>query len=624
MKMISKVTLLLAGVLSVTFVINFVVLNTTVMSSFAALERDTAMQNARRVKQAIERELGFLQGIGRDWASWTDTREYALGRQPAYVAQNLMPASLVGLKTNSLFLIDKDANVLWGLSLDLETEEPITIAELPAYRGWKSHPLLQQTDADKDSIFTGLMKTDHGIMAVVSAPILDSEARGPAAGTLVWGKLLNDAVLKLLAQQTGVVFELIEPNAAGLPEAIDGSDDPVVMESSDAVLNGFHVLRDTAGNAISVIKSETPRDITRNGTRTLVTALVLLVLAGLAVMAAVAFGLRMIALKPLTHLTDTVVAIARTGDLKSRSGMSRDDEIGVLSKHFDEMLDELAIAREAIREQSYYTGILEMSAGLMHNLRNSLNPVTTGIWSALEILRHNRLENFSRAIKELSELQVDSERRSKLFIFVGQVAQQITEERILLKDKITQLETETKAISEILDQQNKLNRPELCIEAVSVRDVIDSAVKLLPMNKGILLDVACPDDAAPVAGNHILLSQVVGNILVNAAEAIDATGRGQGTIKLLVSYEGEPAAPFARITIKDDGDGIAPDVLPKIFQRGFSTRKQASGGLGLHWCANTTTAMGGNLTIESDGVGQGAMVRVDLKLAAGQTRSEAA
>jgi hypothetical protein len=34
--------------------------------------------------------------------------------------------------------------------------------------------------------------------------------------------------------------------------------------------------------------------------------------------------------------------------------------------------------------------------------------------------------------------------------------------------------------------------------------------------------------------------------------------------------------------------------------------------------------MGGNLTIESDGVGQGAMARVDLKLAAGQTRSEAA
>lgn len=154
--------------------------------------------------------------------------------------------------------------------------------------------------------------------------------------------------------------------------------------------------------------------------------------------------------------------------------------------------------------------------------------------------------------------------------------------------------------------------------------MIDRALKLVPLNKGILMDVVIPEDGAPVAGNQILLSQVVGNILVNAAEAIDATGRGQGTIKVLVSYEGEPAAPFARITIKDDGDGIAPDILPKIFQRGFSTRKQASGGLGLHWCSNTTTAMGGKLTIESDGVGRGAMVRVDLKLAAGQTRSEAA
>jgi len=624
LKLISKVTLLLAGVIAATFVVNFVVLNTTVMSSFVELERDTAAQNAQRVRQAIEREAGFLQSMANDWAHWTDTHDYALGEARDYVEQNLMADSLTGLKVNSLFLVNKSGQVLWGLSLDLDTEEEINVAELSNKASWKSHPLFQKPDADKDSTFTGLIETDQGIMAVASAPILNSDSEGPSVGTLVFGKLLSESVLELLAQQTSVKFELVEPGAEGLPETLNKGDEPVIVESSEAVLNGFQVLRDTSGNPISVIKSETPRDITRNGTQTMMAALGLLVLAGLAVMVAVALGLRMIALNPLSRLTETVVDIARTGDLKNRSNMKRNDEIGVLSSQFDEMLDELVKAREAMREQSYYTGILEMSAGLMHNIRNSLNPVTTGIWSALEILRHNRLENFNRAIKELSEIEVDAERREKLFDFVGQAAQEITTERETLKEKIQAIESETKAISEVLNQQNKLNRPDLCVEEVDLCDVVESAVKQISEHGGILLDVVCPEDGAKVAGNQILLSQVVGNVLLNAAEAIDATGKGHGTIKVLVSYDDDAETPVARIIIKDDGDGISPDILPKIFERAYSTRKQESGGLGLHWCANTIIAMGGQLSVKSEGVGKGAVAKIELKPVAEQKKSEAA
>ena len=57
------------------------------------------------------------------------------------------------------------------------------------------------------------------------------------------------------------------------------------------------------------------------------------------------------------------------------------------------------------------------------------------------------------------------------------------------------------------------------------------------------------------------------------------------------------------IAIRDDGEGFDAADAPDLFQRGFSTRAHKSGGLGLHWCANSMTAMEGSLRLESDGSG---------------------
>ncbi|MDH2375550.1 ATP-binding protein, partial [Cobetia sp. 3AK] len=51
------------------------------------------------------------------------------------------------------------------------------------------------------------------------------------------------------------------------------------------------------------------------------------------------------------------------------------------------------------------------------------------------------------------------------------------------------------------------------------------------------------------------------------------------------------------------------------FQRGFSTRKNRSGGLGLHWCATSMMAMGGALRLESEGWGKGARAVLTLQRA---------
>ena len=59
-------------------------------------------------------------------------------------------------------------------------------------------------------------------------------------------------------------------------------------------------------------------------------------------------------------------------------------------------------------------------------------------------------------------------------------------------------------------------------------------------------------------------------------------------------------------TIKDNGIGITPDKIGTIFERGASSKSQGLTGIGLHWCANTISAMQGRIWAESDGTHRGA------------------
>ncbi len=63
------------------------------------------------------------------------------------------------------------------------------------------------------------------------------------------------------------------------------------------------------------------------------------------------------------------------------------------------------------------------------------------------------------------------------------------------------------------------------------------------------------------------------------------------------------------IAISDNGGGADQVVLSQAFERGFSTRKDRSSSMGLHWSSNTMRALGGELLLESAGSGQGATVR---------------
>jgi hypothetical protein len=94
-------------------------------------------------------------------------------------------------------------------------------------------------------------------------------------------------------------------------------------------------------------------------------------------MAVIWFTLTRLIVTPLNRLTTHVLAVGKTGDLTRRIALDRDDEIGVLSKEFDEATAQLDNARRRLLEQSYQSGMSEIAAGVIHNIRNALSPTVT-------------------------------------------------------------------------------------------------------------------------------------------------------------------------------------------------------------------------------------------------------
>jgi sensor histidine kinase regulating citrate/malate metabolism len=92
-------------------------------------------------------------------------------------------------------------------------------------------------------------------------------------------------------------------------------------------------------------------------------------------------------------------------------------------------------------------------------------------------------------------------------------------------------------------------------------------------------------------------------------------GREKGVLRLAAEIVRNEDAEHLHLRCEDDGVGIAPKDLERVFEKGFSTKSKATNhGIGLHWCANSIASLGGRIWAASEGPGRGASLHVLLPL----------
>jgi signal transduction histidine kinase len=148
-------------------------------------------------------------------------------------------------------------------------------------------------------------------------------------------------------------------------------------------------------------------------------------------------------------------------------------------------------------------------------------------------------------------------------------------------------------------------------ETVNPADLVEDSLR---MNAGSLVrhgvDVerdfaAVP--AIPVEKHKVL--QVLVNLIRNAKHSCDESARADKRIRVQVSNGGD----CIRIAVIDNGVGIPTENLARIFNLGFTTRKEGH-GFGLHSGSIAAREMGGALLVHSDGPGTGARFTLELPI----------
>jgi signal transduction histidine kinase len=162
---------------------------------------------------------------------------------------------------------------------------------------------------------------------------------------------------------------------------------------------------------------------------------------------------------------------------------------------------------------------------------------------------------------------------------------------------------------EIVTMQQSYAKISGLTEVVNVADLVEDSLR---MNEGALQRhkvrlVREYLDVPPITVEKHKVLQILVNLIRNAKHACQDSDRVDPQLTVRVA-NGEGRI---KISVADNGVGIPPENLTRIFNHGFTTRKNGH-GFGLHSGALAAKEMGGSLAVQSDGPGKGATFTLEL------------
>ena len=196
--------------------------------------------------------------------------------------------------------------------------------------------------------------------------------------------------------------------------------------------------------------------------------------------------------------------------------------------------------------------------------------------------------------------------------YLDNLAQYLSKEQAGVLEELKSLNANITHIKEIVTMQQSYARATGVIETLPIVDLVEDALRI---NAGamsrnglqIIRDYAATP-SAPVDKHKAL--QILVNLIRNAKQALDEAGHNDKQLTIRIVTDGDD---LVRISVIDNGVGILPENLTRIFAHGFTTRKDGH-GFGLHGSALVAKELGGSLSAHSDGPGRGATFTLSLPL----------
>ena len=288
--------------------------------------------------------------------------------------------------------------------------------------------------------------------------------------------------------------------------------------------------------------------------------------------------------RPLKRLETVVSRVRQTKDYSLRVDYKSQDEIGRVTGAFNDMLSELAAARERetaerveLARVSRLTTMGEMAASIAHEVNQPLSAIVSNASAGLRWLA-NASPDLDKVRTVLERVVRDGHRASEVIASV----------RSMFKRDVPG--KERLQINGLIEEVLVLFRGEF-------------------RSKQIVLQTEFAREDPAVLANRVQLQQVLMNLITNAMDAMHATNERPRVLQIRTEI-GE--SDHVLIAVEDSGPGVAAADLDRVFDPFFTT-KAAGMGLGLSVCRSIVEAHGGSLRV-SPGPQHGAVFQIALPM----------
>lgn len=278
-----------------------------------------------------------------------------------------------------------------------------------------------------------------------------------------------------------------------------------------------------------------------------------------------------------------------------------------------------------LQAKSRQAGMAEIATAVLHNVGNVLNSVNVSAETVSSQMRASKAQGLGKVahlmnehVNDLGEFFTSDNKGKMLPSYLLKLAEAVTAEQHGIIEELGQLTKGVEHIKAIVAAQQSYAVTVSVVESVLIPELIDDAWRMSvgsPTRQEVAVVKEMTDLPMLSLDRHRVLLILV-NLMRNAKQALQGVEDRSPCIVFGASLiEG----PVLRITVTDNGNGIAPEHLKRLFTHGFTTRKEGH-GFGLHSCALAAQEMGGSLTVHSDGVGQGATFILDIPINAAQDK----
>ena len=284
---------------------------------------------------------------------------------------------------------------------------------------------------------------------------------------------------------------------------------------------------------------------------------------------------------------------------------------------------ELRSAQNELMKSARGAGMAEIATSVLHNVGNVLNSVNVSAGIVADKVRTSEVSSLARVSEliathhgDLPAFLTQDDRGKLIPSFIADLAECLGDEQTIVLREVENLSHGIEHIKQIVAAQQTMAKSSTIRTAVRPATLFDNALGIETAGAPARFKVhkRFAEISEIMLDQHKVL-QILINLITNASQAVASRPIGEREVTLSLQIARTEAGDRLQFQVADNGMGISPENINRIFTHGFSTKKNGH-GFGLHGAVNAAREMDGSLSVQSDGEGKGAVFTLALPITA--------